>query len=179
MITMAPWVMNPHTTANKQDALTFRKPSKEDGLEVHELIASCPPLDTNSSYCNFLQAEHFRDTCVVVEKNENIVAFTSAYQPPNRRDTLFIWQVAVSPKARGCGVGFRMLEALLDRPENAGIRYIETTITDDNRGSWALFHKFNQHHGRHGDVTTFLDKHAHFDGHHDSEYLFRIELKSS
>lgn len=36
-----------------QDEWVFRKPQLSDGDKVHALIQACPPLDTNSAYCNF------------------------------------------------------------------------------------------------------------------------------
>ena len=45
----------------------------EDGLAVNRLIASCPPLDTNSTYCNFLQCLHFAETSVLAEKDGKVV----------------------------------------------------------------------------------------------------------
>ena len=37
--------------SNTTDIL-IRTPVIKDGMAVHNLIANCPPLDTNSSYCN-------------------------------------------------------------------------------------------------------------------------------
>lgn len=177
MITMAPWVMTSNTSTDSQEDYCFRKPNKEDGLRVHELIESCPPLDTNSSYCNFLQTAHFRDTCVVVERDGKVVAFTSGYIRPDSPDTLFVWQVAVSATERGQGLGLQMLNELLTRKNTQQVRFLETTITDDNKGSWALFDKLNTQSCLRGEVTTFLDKHKHFSNAHDSEYLYRIQLR--
>ena len=74
MIT-APWVAHPEKVTKTQDELTFRKPEISNSNQVNALIESCPPLDTNSAYCNFLQASHFSDTCVLAEKDGEIAGF--------------------------------------------------------------------------------------------------------
>ena len=80
-----------------------------------ELIRASKPLDENSMYCNLIQCDHFADTCVVAELDGEIVGWISAYIKPGEPETVFVWQVAVSEKARGMGVGSRMLTELLER----------------------------------------------------------------
>lgn len=178
MIT-APWVSQPKKVTPAQDEWTFRKPEISDGNQVNALIESCPPLDTNSAYCNFLQTSHFSDTCVIAERDGEITGFVSAYLKPSshpHRPVLFIWQVAVAQKSRGCGLAYRMIKSLLARDCVAGVVAIETTITKDNHGSWNLFRKIEREEGEEGRVSVFLDKQHHFDGEHDSEFLFHIPL---
>ena len=61
-------------TPRKQDALVLRKPESTDGAAIWELVRACKPLDENSMYCNIVQAEHFRDTCVVAELDGELEA---------------------------------------------------------------------------------------------------------
>ena len=178
MITASPWVAYPDIMQNTQDEWAFRTPNRTDGKRVHELIARCSPLDENSAYCNFLQSTHFHNTCVVAERNEEMVGFVSAYRKPDKPNELFIWQVAVSKTARGMGLAFHMLNELLTRDDLRDITVLETTITRDNQGSWSLFKKLDRAHGERGEVSTFLDETRHFHGEHDTEYLYRIPLHS-
>src|SRR5690606_23617577 len=62
--------------------LSLRPPQLEDGAAVWELIRACGPLDDNSMYCNFLQCDHFADTCVVAELDGEIVGWVSGYILP-------------------------------------------------------------------------------------------------
>ncbi|GAD68153.1 MULTISPECIES: diaminobutyrate acetyltransferase [Vibrio] len=179
MITSAPWVMYPEIKTKEEPTWLFRMPDKHDGERVHQLIASCPPLDVNSAYCNFLQASHFRRTCVVAEKGGDIGGFVSGYLKPGNDKELFIWQVAVSPRYRGQGLALRMLNQLLERESVEQVEVIETTITEDNQSSWGLFKKLDRANGDQGKVTTFLDEDEHFAGKHDTEYLYRIPLTNS
>lgn len=152
----------------------LRAPAAADGRAVHDLIARCPPLDTNSAYCNLLQATHFSGTCVLAEMGGAPVGWVSGYLEPERPDTLFIWQVAVAPEGRGHGLGKRMIREILDRPACRGVRRLTTTITPDNAASWALFR------GLAADLDAAVGHEPwfiagrHFDGGHETEHLVTI-----
>ena len=156
------------------DSIVLREPCATDGAALHRLIAACPPLDPNSMYCNLLQCADFSDTSVAAERNGELMGFISGYIPPRRPDTLFIWQVAVSTAARGMGLGKRMLSHLLDRTAPRGVRYLDTTITEDNAASWALFQSLARDRNAACNSHVHFDREQHFDGSHDSELLLRI-----
>lgn len=143
-------------------------------MAVFSLISSCPPLDTNSSYCNLLQCSHFANTSVAAEKSGSLVGFISGYIIPDRPDTLFIWQVAVSDQARGLGLASRMLEHILNRSRSTSIQYLETTITQENDASWALFKRLSRSYNANFTSSIWMDRDKHFEGLHDSEELVRI-----
>mgnify|MGYP000008530947 CR=1 FL=1 len=154
--------------------IVLRRPALEDGMAVFRLVKSCPPLDINSSYCNLLQCTHFANTSVVAQVNGEMVGFISGYVIPERPDTLFVWQVAVAGQARGLGLASHMLAHILDRPHCADIGYLETTITQDNPASWALFKSLAKKLSADFQSSGWMDKKAHFSGQHDSEALVRI-----
>ncbi len=178
MITSAPWVMYPEIGETPSKKWIFREPSRADGGKIFSLIADCPPLDVNSSYCNFLQAAHFSNTCIIAEQDKDIAGFISSYKKPTDPDVLFVWQVAVSPRYRGKGLAYKMLDQLIQRQSLQGVEAVETTITKDNDASWSLFKKLDSNHGNRGEVSTFLDEETHFKGTHDTEYLYRIPLNN-
>lgn len=153
----------------------LRKPVVEDGAAIWDLIRSCEPLDENSMYANLIQADHFRDTCVVAEMNGDIVGWISGHMIPSE-DALFVWQVAVSPKARGLGLGKSMLLSLMERDEVKKAAQLKTTITKDNDASWGLFRSFARHIG--GDLADepYFEQDTHFDGAHDTEHMVTITL---
>ena len=155
---------------------TLRKPDSTDGAAIWALIKDCKPLDENSMYCNLVQADHFRDTCVLAELDGAVVGWISGHIRPDADDTLFIWQVAVSSNARGLGLGSKMLDALLKRDVCADVSKLQTTITEDNDASWALFRSFaNRHDGELTDEPYFVSE-EHFDGYHDTEHMVTINL---
>ncbi len=155
-------------------AVNFRKPVSEDGHWVAELVKRCPPLDTNSTYCNLLQCSHFAGTSVAAELGGELVGFVSGYVVPAKPDTLFVWQVAVDERARGMGLATRMIKSILARPELVGVRYIDTTITADNEASWTLFRRLAEKLNTSLKDTDMFDKDRHFNGLHDSERLVTI-----
>lgn len=157
-------------------SINLRLPTLNDGMSVFRLIQRCPPLDTNSSYCNFLQCGHFSKTSVAAVDDETaeLVGFISGYRIPDKPEALFVWQVAVDERARGQGLALRMLKHLVTRPDAADISFLETTITQDNDASWALFKAFANQFSAAFESQLWLDEHAHFEGHHDSEYRVSI-----
>lgn len=154
--------------------IELRVPTSADGRAVHQLVADCAPLDPNSLYCNLLQASHFSSTSVAAVAGEQVVGFISGYLIPERPDTLFIWQVAVSDVARGQGLATRMLRHILERDSSAQVRYLETTITPENSASWALFRGLAERLGTGLCESVMFDRQRHFGGEHDSEMLVRI-----
>ncbi|MCF3972155.1 diaminobutyrate acetyltransferase [Paracoccus sp. EGI L200073] len=155
--------------------VTLRTPESTDGSAIWELVRECKPLDENSMYCNLVQAEHFSETCVVAEMDGDIVGWVSGHMIPNE-DALFVWQVAVSPKARGLGLGSKMLEHLIGREACAEASQLNTTITKDNEASWALFRSFADRVG--GDLSdeAHYKRETHFDGMHATEHKVTITL---
>lgn len=154
--------------------ITLRTPCLEDGMSVYQLIKRCPPLDTNSSYCNLLQCSHFAGTSVAAELNGQLLGFISGYIVPERPDTLFVWQVAVDEQARGTGLASSMLVNLLSRTACKHVSHLETTITQENTASWTLFKRLGKTLSADFESSAWLEKDAHFDGQHDSEALIRI-----
>jgi L-2,4-diaminobutyric acid acetyltransferase len=154
--------------------IVITKPELADGMAVSRLVASCPPLDTNSEYCNFLQCGHFLNTSVAAKQDDQLIGFISGYLLPERPDTLFIWQVAVAQEARGNGLASKMLEHILARSNCTDVNYLETTITESNEASWALFKGMASKLSTQENSSIWLEKDEHFEGEHASESLVRI-----
>ncbi|MAL97923.1 diaminobutyrate acetyltransferase [Hydrocarboniclastica marina] len=154
--------------------IILREPRAEDGYPLHRLIDACAPLDPNSVYCNLLHCTHFAPTSVAADRNGELVGFISGYIPPAQPDTIFIWQVAVHASGRGHGLGKRMLKEILRRPACENVRYMDTTITDDNEASWGLFMSLARDLNAETQRSLKFDHDTHFGGQHDSEYLLRI-----
>lgn len=164
---------NTSTTDNAPE-ITLRAPDSADGPRLHALVRECKPLDENSMYCNLLQCTHFADTCVAAEMDGQLVGFISGYIPPKQADTLFVWQVAVSKKARGHGLAKRMLDDLIGRDNCEQVCFIETTITPDNDASWAMFRGFAKKRRMPTEEFILFDSRIHFAGEHIDEHLLRI-----
>ena len=161
---------------SQTSAPILRKPESTDGAAVWSLIKDCEPLDTNSMYCNLLQCDHFADTCVLAERGGDIVGWISAYLLPDDPETLFVWQVAVSERARGQGLAQKMLKELLERDACSEVQQLKTTITKDNEASWALFSRFAAREGADLDSEAHFKRDEHFDGRHATEHMVTISF---
>jgi len=154
--------------------LSFRTPIANDGVAMHALVERCKPLDVNSQYCYLILCEHFPSTCVIVEKDNEVVGFITAYIPPRKRDTLFIWQVAVDARLRGQGLAKKMLGTLLSRSNLKRANYIEATVNPSNGASRALFQSLAN------DCSCAFDEELIFpatmfgEGNHEQENLIRV-----
>lgn len=136
--------MTSSTSQHQAGAVNCRIPTPADAAGVHALIEACRPLDVNSTYAYLLLCSHFAQTCVLAEIGGKPAGFLSAYIKPTDPSTLFVWQVAVSPEARGRKVGSRMLDEAFARDASRGAQYVEATISPGNKASWALFESFAQ-----------------------------------
>lgn len=119
--------------------LQFRKPDKNDGSTVWELIKHTGVLDLNSSYSYLLWCELFSETSIVADQKEETVGFISGFIQPENPNTLFIWQVAVDESQRGKGLATKMLYQLLDRTTCEDVTYVEATVSPSNKPSEQLF----------------------------------------
>ncbi|MBK8199315.1 MAG: diaminobutyrate acetyltransferase [Acidobacteria bacterium] len=154
--------------------VVIKAPTADDAADVHALIAACPPLDTNSRYANLIQCTHFADTCAVARLDGKVAGWVSGHHPPGRGDTYFLWQVAVSPAARGSGLPLRMIRQILSRAGQSRVRFIETSITSANEASWALFRSVADKLAAPIADRPWFEKSRHFAGQHDTEHLVTI-----
>lgn len=170
--------MNQGMSETKPLHLALRTPASEDASSVFKLVAACSPLDSNSMYCNLLQCSHFSSTSIAAFHQDELVGFISGYLIPERPDTLFIWQVAVGKQARGQGLATRMLREIYQRPFCQNVRHLETTITESNQASWALFQSLAKKLHTPLQKSVMFDQEKHFDNQHDTELLVRIDLNN-
>lgn len=162
----------------RRPPLTLRPPRSEDGAAIWNLVRACKPLDENSLYCNLVQADHFRDTCVLAEREGAVLGWISGHMIPGAQ-ALFVWQVAVSPAARGLGLGRQMLHHLIARPACTGARALRTTITAENAASRALFRSFARSIGGQLHEAPHYLRDRHLAGRHATEHLVTIALPAT
>ncbi|WP_274364140.1 diaminobutyrate acetyltransferase [Paenibacillus thermotolerans] len=160
--------------ADEKPALTIRKPNKTDGGRIWEIVRNSEKLDVNSPYSYLLLGKYFHDTCAVAEFDGEPVGFVTGFRHPARKDTWFVWQIAVEEQARGRGVGRALLEHVLNRPEHADIRYIETTISPSNAASQQLFLRLARERKAVCEITECFTSQLFPEGAHEDEMLFQI-----
>jgi len=156
------------TTAER---LVIGRPEIADGIELHRIAAASQVLDVNTRYAYVLWCRDFAATSAVARRGDNVVGFVTGYRRPERPDVLFVWQVAVDAAARGGGVAGRMLDDLIARLPD--VTAVETTVTDDNAASRALFAAFAARHGAQIERTELFGNDV-LGGQHAPEILHRI-----
>lgn len=152
----------------------LRKPTEEDGAKIWQFIQNTGNLDLNSAYCYLMLCKFFPDTCVVAEKNEQIVGFVSAFRQPDAEDVIFVWQVAVASSQRGKGLATSLVKELLQRKACADVRFLEATVSPSNVPSQSLFKGLARFFRTNCEITEcFSSKHFPVSG-HEEEWIYRV-----
>ncbi|MDB2414805.1 diaminobutyrate acetyltransferase [Rickettsiales bacterium] len=159
-------------------SINFDLPKVSDGSSIYNLIKSSGNLDVNSEYLYLLLCEHYSDTCSVAKSGDEIIGFTSAYFIPNQNDTLFIWQVAVSPDHRNQGIALKMIKDILNRDFCNNVKSVQATISPSNKASRALFKSLAYEFNTNICEKPFFDKNN-FNNTHEDENLFTVGPLSS
>lgn len=148
--------------------LAVTAPELSHGGGMWRVARDSGNLDLNTSYAYLLFARDFAATSRVALRDGQVVGFVTGYLRPDAPDRLFVWQVAVDEAVRGHRVAARMLDALIgDLP---AVRWVETTVTDDNTASLRLFTSFAERHGTRL-TTESLFEEQHFPDGHEAEPL--------
>lgn len=152
----------------------YRPPATADGPAMWRLVRDSGVLDVNSTYCYLLLCQHFAETCCVAEVDDEVVGFVTAYLPPGRPDTLFAWQIGVSPEHRGQGLASRLLTELLRRDVCRCVQFVEATVGPTNHASRALFTALARRLDTKLSEQPYLDTTLFPQGDHEPENLLRI-----
>jgi len=149
-------------------------PSPADGGPMERLARESGGLDVNSRYAYLLWCRDFADTSVVARAGDRLAGFITGYRRPAAPDTLFVWQVAVGPDFRRRGLASRMLGHLAGTVRaDQGVRFVEATVTPDNKASMHLFESFANANG--ADLTRdVLFSERELGSGHEPEVLHRI-----
>ncbi len=157
----------------QQPSVIFRKPHKNDGKAIYELVKNCPPLDLNSRYLYFLQADHYADTCVLAELNGKVVGFISGYIRPDASQTLFVWQVAVATSMRGKKLAKELLRTLIkNQAHRAQVDTLSTTISPSNTSSQNFFINFAKSFNLEISQENYLEADHFGEDEHEAELLY-------
>ncbi|MET9713029.1 diaminobutyrate acetyltransferase [Nocardiopsis alba] len=152
-------------------------PSPEDGPHMWRLAGETG-MDVNSPYAYTLWCRDFAATSVVArDADGRVAAYVTGYVRPDSPDTYFLWQVAVDSAYRGRRLARRMLDFIGETFAEQGLRYLEATVTPDNKASRALFASFARDLGTEAEWSPlFTEEHFPAGGgeNHDPEDLVRI-----
>ena len=124
---------------SSSNQFTFRHPTVEDGAAIWQLVVDAGTLDQNSSYLYLLLCRDFASSCAVAERDGKLEGFVTGFRNIDRPDVWFLWQIGVAPTARGQGLASRLAHFVLGTQSPDGVRFLETTVTESNKASRALF----------------------------------------
>jgi L-2,4-diaminobutyric acid acetyltransferase len=155
-------------------ALSIRTANLSDGAAIWKLVDSSEALDANSCYAYLLLVSDFADTCLVSYDGERLAGFVAAYVPPKRPEVVFVWQIGVDARYRGCGLGRRLLHELVARTAKRGVRYLEATVTPGNQPSQRLFRSLAASGGWELTASTHFGACDFAGTEHEAEELIRI-----
>ncbi len=153
--------------------LTFETPHIDDGPRMWEIAASAGTLDVNSRYAYLLWCRDFADTTVVARDADRLAGFLTGYRRPQAPDTFFTWQVAVADDYRRRGLARRMLDHVVGTLRPQGVRFVEATVTPDNKASIRLFESFAEANDATMAVDVLFSERELGSG-HEPERLHRI-----
>lgn len=150
---MLPKLLSPERNTSGAEPI-LRHPEKADGAGVWRAVRDAGTLDLNSSYAYLLLCDRFADTSVVAEFEGEVVGFVMGFIPPRSPHVHFVWQVGVSSKMRGYGLGRSLLERAVAGEACRDVTHMETTITPSNEASDALFRSFARSVGAEVEVSA-------------------------
>ncbi|WP_081913444.1 diaminobutyrate acetyltransferase [Glycomyces sp. NRRL B-16210] len=160
-------------TADPTEPLELGVPTPAEGASLWTLAREAGGLDVNSRYAYLLWCRDFAGTSVVARAGERPAGFITGYRRPDAPDTLFVWQVAVGPDFRRRGLASRMLDHLVESLRPKGVRFVEATVTPDNKASLQLFASFAEARGATLTRDVLFSEHE-LGSEHGPEVLQRI-----
>lgn len=113
----------------------FIHPSIEDAPYIYQLAQQTPQLDSYPEYFYLLWCRDFKNTSLIVKKNNYIEGFIIGYMRPNEPSTLLIWQQAMDKRILNKGVGIKLLHKLTNTCKALGTKHIEATISPENKSA--------------------------------------------
>lgn len=116
-----------------------------DFLKIHKLAGEIDGIVQHPGHVYKIMADHFGDTFFIArEDNEiDILGFMMGFMSRKMKGDLFIWQIAVSEKAQGKGLGSKLLQHTIDYAKKlSDCNAVIATVETYNTASQKLFEKF-------------------------------------
>src|SRR5690625_5236017 len=90
----------------------YSTPDRTDGKNMWQLVQKTT-LDKNSVYKYIMFSSYFTDTCVVAKSDQELIGFITGFIPPDKPDTVFVWQFGIDPDVCVKGEVYLLLEQLI------------------------------------------------------------------
>ncbi|MBX4935279.1 GNAT family N-acetyltransferase [Rhizobium bangladeshense] len=66
-------------------------------------------------------------------RDDEVIAFLTAFRSPERPDSYFLWQTATKPRHGIAALGLELLEFAVKREVSHGARFVEASVDKDNK----------------------------------------------
>lgn len=153
--------------------VVYRPPDPGDALTVWDMVDRSDELDNNSPYYYALWFRDFAASSLVATVDGEIVGFLTGYLRPEQPDTYMVWQTAAKPRHGIPFLGVKLFEEAVGRAAGAGARYVEATVSADNKAIIMVLRKLARSHAAEIE-TEVLFPADQFPGEHHDEVLYRI-----
>lgn len=154
--------------------IRYDKPEARDATSMWEIARDSGALDLNSPYFYLIFSDKFADTSIVARSGNDVVGFICGFRPPDTREALFVWQIAVAQSHRRRNIGHEMLRALMARLSGDGVHELQATVTPSNLPSQQMFRSFAHGFGAQCDEAPCYGANLFPPGDHEEERLLRM-----
>ncbi|MFI2549161.1 diaminobutyrate acetyltransferase [Streptomyces rochei] len=151
----------------------YRTPRVEDAQAMWQMVHESDELDDNSPYYYALWCRDFADTSLVAELENEVIGFLTGYFRPEQPDTYLVWQEAAKPRHGIPMLGVHLFERAADRAVRNGARYIEATVSADNKAIIMVLKKCAKRFRASVHTEVLFPASLFPEDHHD-EVLYRI-----
>ena len=90
---------------------------------------------------------HAGTSLVAVDDDGDLVGFVMGFRVPASPETVFVWQIGVSPDFQRRGIARRLLDEIARRPLLGDVDYLEMSIAPSNAASARLFDSWASRRG--------------------------------
>jgi L-2,4-diaminobutyric acid acetyltransferase len=152
----------------------FRIPRPGDAPAVWDMVDASEELDNNSPYHYALWFRDFAETSLVATVDDEVVGFLTGYLRPEAPDTYFVWQEAAKARHGIPMLGVKLFERAADRAVARGARFVEATVSADNKAIIMVLKKYAKRHAAPVDTRVLFPGGLFPGGEHHDEVLYRI-----
>lgn len=107
--------------------------------EVSELLFNCKPyVLPHNPYIYWMMGEYFPSLCFTAQDGGVTAGFICSLYSAEK-DSVFIWQLAVSKEYRGSGTAVLLCDKIIEYAVHKGVESLQFTINDKNTASISFF----------------------------------------
>lgn len=134
------------TQATQAPRVLLRSPVVSDGKTIWTLARDSGRANASRARFYLLWCYDFTNTSLVTTVDDHVMGFMLGYRRQDHPDTLVVWHDAVNPACQITGLRLRMLNEVVDRNVDRGVRFLEVTAAPDDRETIRVAEYFAHQH---------------------------------